>query len=62
MTGAEKTLLWFNEFVKMNGHYPLLSEIKAQLEMAVDYDKEQQNILSKENIIRVFNNRIKQLM
>ena len=61
MTGSEKTLLWLNKFVKTNGHYPLLSEIKAQLEMAVDYDRNELKELSKQNMINVLENRIKKL-
>jgi len=39
MTGAEKTLKWYKDFVEKNGHHPLISEVEAQLEMAVENEK-----------------------
>jgi hypothetical protein len=43
MTGAEKTLKWYREFVKTNGVYPLIKEVESQLEMAVDEEKVSKN-------------------
>lgn len=39
MTTAEKTLKWWNDYKEMNGSYPLIAEIEAQLQMAVDDEK-----------------------
>ena len=39
MTTAEKTLKWWNDHKEMNGTYPLIAEIEAQLQMAVDEEK-----------------------
>ena len=39
MTTAEKTLKWWNDYKEMNGTYPLIAEIEAQLQMAVDEEK-----------------------
>lgn len=39
MTTAEKTLKWWNDYKTMNGTYPLIAEIEAQLQMAVDEEK-----------------------
>ena len=44
-TAAEKTLEWINKFYEINGT-PNLSEIKAQLQMAIDEEKEVKNNVS----------------
>jgi len=43
MTGAEKTLKWYKEFVKTNGVYPLIKEVESQLEMAVEEEQVNKN-------------------
>tara|TARA_R110002012_G_scaffold308675_1_gene515056 strand:+ start:1254 stop:1505 length:252 start_codon:yes stop_codon:yes gene_type:complete len=44
MTTAEKTLKWWNDYLEQNKTYPLLAEIEAQLNMAVDNEKQVKNI------------------
>lgn len=40
MTGAEKVLKWYNEYFKMNKIVPTAREIKWQIEMAIDDEKQ----------------------
>ena len=42
MTGAEKVLKWYNEYLKMNKIIPTAREIKWQIEMAIDEEKQGQ--------------------
>ena len=44
MTTAEKTLKWWNDYLEQNKTYPLVAEIEAQLNMAVDNEKKVKNI------------------
>lgn len=39
-TGAQIVLNWMKEFEKMTGQFPKPDEIIAQLEMAIDHDRE----------------------
>ena len=44
MTTAEKTLKWWNDYLKQNKTYPLVAEIEMQLNLAVDNEKQVKNI------------------
>ncbi len=50
MTGAEKTLKWYKDYVKINGVYPLIGEVESQLEMAVEEEKNQHKIPSLDDV------------
>lgn len=57
MTTAERTLKWWNDHVATNKTYPLIAEVEAQLNMAVDEEKRIANLSideAYENIESVF--------
>jgi hypothetical protein len=60
MTGAEKTLKWLKAYVEMNKTYPLITEIEAQLEMAID--EEQVKLLATPAVSKCEGNSARELL
>ena len=44
MTGAEKVLKWYNDYFQMNKIVPTAREIKLQLKMAIDDEKQSEQL------------------
>ncbi len=59
MTGAEKTLKWFNDYVEKHKVYPLINAVKEQLEIAVEQEiaMVQEN---KNNKFIILNNKVEE--
>ena len=46
MTAAERTLKWFNDYVKMNRVSPSVDEMKCQLQMALEEEMSSQEYIN----------------